>query len=263
MVWKCVHGTHVCATWRGGMCVHEHTWEHGTECERTQGFCALIPKRVHMGFGHGSNSGQGWVCMIGMGQDSQSLCVHGWWYDSCPWDRHTSYMSAVVRPPGQRRATGGQSQEKEELNCDLSLQFQLQAVGAFKVLAGPSGAANYKHRRFSCPETQLPSGSQERVSTWRRVLRAVGHLAVLPDSRPRNVETDSFTCQGPHPRSAKASQQCMGHVGELVIPVPTNCVHMQYAAEWVQGYTGRHRCPHLCMGRQPVGASRVCSFHIS
>lgn len=86
----------------------------------------------------------------------------------------------------------------------------------------------------------FPLVPRSGVSTWRRMLQAVGHLAELPGSRSKNVEADSFTGQGPHPRRAKA-RRCTGHAGELVIPVPTNCVHMRWAAEWDPPDTGRDR----------------------
>lgn len=138
MVWQCLYRTHVCATWHGSVCVHEHMWEHGTACGRTRGVLCADPKacaygvwmweQFRTGLGVRDWDGPGLtkhVCVSiagGMthapGMGTQAICQQ--------WSG----------PPGQRRATGSQSQEKEELNCHPSPQFPPAGGEGFQ---GPGG----------------------------------------------------------------------------------------------------------------------------
>lgn len=204
--------------------MHQHTWKHGTACGRTWGFCAQTPKRVHMGHGCGSSREQGWMCASGVGPGLKACVSMAGGMTHAPGmgtqavcQQYSSWAEESYRRP-----------EPGEERVKWPPLFPVptcQEVGASKVLAGPRGLPTVNTGDSAALDC-FPPVPRSGVSTWRRMLRAVGHLAELPGSRSKNVEADSFTSQGPHPRRAKA-RRCTGHAGELVIPVPTNCVHMR------------------------------------
>lgn len=198
---------------------HVETWHR---MWKNMGVLCADPKACAYGAWVWEQPGTGLDVREWGGARTQSMCVHGWWHDSCPWDGHTSCMSAVfLLGRGELQEARARRRVKRP---PLFPVPTCQEVGASKVLAGPRGLPTV-NTGDSAALACFPPVPRSGVSTWRRMLRAVGHLAELPGSRSKNVEADSFTGQGPHPRRAKA-RRCTGHAGELVIPVPTNCVHM-------------------------------------